>query len=160
MGKHLEESKRTHVHGNRFRGRVVSRAGPKVLLDREWGTVHVVSPNPAEDTNYTVSWAKLAEDAGLDLVLPTLKMFACWKDSLISNVSPYRIPNRQDCFEGPNTGKWLITQCKNINIRASRDEKNTTMRHNGVWFCRNSIHQTVPDKVIIFKKFQDAFFAT
>jgi len=86
-------------------------------------------------------------------------MFKCWGDFLLdSKQSPYKKPDRQDCYHGPNSGDWLITRCHQINFGVSEDENGLAVKHNGVWFCRNNIFQPAPDKVIIRRNISDDDF--
>ena len=99
------------------------------------GAIHVVMPHH-EDPHFTVSWYQLAKETGLNIVLPDLAMFKCWGDFLLdSKPSPYKKPDRQDCYHSPNRGDWLITRCHQINFGVGENENGLAVKHNGVWFC-------------------------
>ena len=80
----------THMQGEKL-----AHKGREILNNtKTQGAMHIVMPHP-KDPHFTISWSKLVEDAGLDVILINLKMFKSWGDFFIdSRPSPYKKPDQ------------------------------------------------------------------
>lgn len=116
----------------------VQRAARKVLISRERGMVHVMSKDPYIDPAYAESWAGLAQALpNMTVVLPRLQDFFKWSDHLLPKGSSggsdlYVVPDKADCFSGPNKKKFLISNSHHINFGYGEDKNNNLVAHHGV----------------------------